>query len=116
MRKATLSKLFFALMLILMLALVACSDNTDGDGNASGSDDDKSEEENGDDGEDDGLYSIDDFDNIKNNEGEEIDGGSFTFGLVSDTAFEGTHNWNFYSGNSNSKILSWYNKDLLTGR
>lgn len=114
MRKATLSKLFFALMLILMLALVACSDNTDGDGNASGSDDDKSEEENGDDGEDDGLYSIDDFDNIKNNEGEEIDGGSFTFGLVSDTAFEGTLNWNFYSGNPDAEILSWFDEGLLT--
>lgn len=114
MRKATLSKLFFALMLILMLALVACSDNTDGDGNASGSDDDKSEEENGDDGEDDGLYSIDDFENIKNNEGEEIDGGSFTFGLVSDTAFEGTLNWNFYSGNPDAEILSWFDEGLLT--
>src|SRR5690625_3341581 len=114
MRKATLSKLLFALMLIVMLALVACSANTDGDGDASGSDDDKSEEENGDDGEDDGLYSIDDFDNIKNNEGEEIDGGSFTFGLVSDTAFEGTLNWNFYSGNPDAEILSWFDEGLLT--
>lgn len=115
MRKENLSKLFFALMLMLMLALVACSDNTDGEGDSS-SGSDGSEQDDGEDakGEDDGLYSIDDFHNIKTNEGEAMDGGSFTFGLVSDTAFEGTLNWNFYSGNPDAKILEWFDEGLLT--
>lgn len=118
MSKTSLSKLFFALMLVLMLALVACSDETDGDGEASaGSDDNGSEQD--DDGEDseeedDGLYSIDDFDNFKTNEGEAIDGGTLQYGLVTDTPFEGTLNWNFYSGTYDAEILNWFDEGMLT--
>src|SRR5699024_10398846 len=118
MRKATLSKLFFALMLILMLALVACSDNTDGDGEeaSAGSDDNGEEQDDGEDAEeeDDGLYSIDDFDNFKTNEGEAIEGGTLQYGLVTDTAFEGTLNFNFYSGTHDADILQWFDEALLT--
>lgn len=116
MRKSTLSKLLFAFMLVLMLALVACSDNTDGDGDASAGSEDENgaEQDDGEEEEDDGLYSIDDFNNIKANEGDAIDGGSLTFGLVSDTAFEGTLNWNFYSGNPDAEILNWFDEGLLT--
>ncbi|MYL60317.1 oligopeptide ABC transporter substrate-binding protein, partial [Virgibacillus halodenitrificans] len=46
-------------------------------------------------------------------EGEAIDGGSFTFGLVSDSAFEGTLNWNFYSGDPDAQILDWFDEGLL---
>lgn len=95
-----------------MLALVACSDNTDGDGDAAEDSDDGTEEEG--EGEDDGLYSIDDFDNFKTNEGEAIDGGTLHFGLVTDTAFEGTLNWNFYSGTYDAEILDWFDEGLLT--
>ncbi|NBD27432.1 oligopeptide ABC transporter substrate-binding protein [Paenibacillus sp. T1] len=63
---------------------------------------------------DDGLYSIDDFSNVKKNEGEPIKGGSITFGLVSDTPFEGTLNWNFYSGDPDAQVLSWFDEGLLT--
>ncbi|MEC5423035.1 oligopeptide ABC transporter substrate-binding protein [Virgibacillus sp. C22-A2] len=121
MGKTSLSKLLFALMLILLLALAACNGGSD-DGEAEsdgGTDSGETSDDGEDDGEDaaeedDGLYSVDDFEKIKNNEGEAIEGGSFTFGLVSDTAFEGTLNWNFYSGNPDAQILNWFDEPLLT--
>ena len=61
----------------------------------------------------DGLYSIDDFSNVKKNEGEAIKGGSITFGLVSDTPFEGTLNFNFYSGDPDAQVLGWFDEGLL---
>ncbi|MBH5316988.1 oligopeptide ABC transporter substrate-binding protein [Paenibacillus sp. GSMTC-2017] len=63
---------------------------------------------------DDGLFSIKDFSNIKTNSGEAIKGGSITFGLVSDTPFEGTLNWNFYGGDPDSQVLNWFDESLLT--
>ncbi|MFD1036983.1 oligopeptide ABC transporter substrate-binding protein [Virgibacillus byunsanensis] len=122
MRKISFSKLLFALMLVLMLALVACSDDTSseepddsGDTEEEGTEEEGTEEdEEEEEAEDDGLYSIDDFDKIKNNEGEAIDGGSLTFGLVSDTVFEGTLNWNFYGGDPDAQILNWFDEGMLT--
>src|SRR5690625_2247022 len=109
MGKSKLTKALFALLLIMLLALAACNGGDDGDAEADTddsadteeTDDDATDEEaDGDEGaEDDGLYSIEDFDQIKTNEGEAIEGGTFNFGLVSDTSFEGTLNWTFYSGN-----------------
>lgn len=96
-------KILFTLLLTLSLVLAACGDSTAGDG---GEGDDKATDE--------GTYSIDDFDNIKTNEGEAIEGGTLTYGLVSDTAFEGTLNWNFYSGEPDGEILSWFDEALLT--
>lgn len=120
MKKTTLSKLFFALMLVLMLALVACSDSTDGDGDASGADDpdtsDSDAEEN--DGnpepDEDGLFSPEDFPMDTVNDGEAIDGGSITFGLVSDTVFEGTLNWNFYAAAPDAEVIKWFDESLLS--
>jgi peptide/nickel transport system substrate-binding protein len=62
----------------------------------------------------DGLYNIKDFSNVKTNQGEAIQGGTLTFGLVSDTPFEGTLNWNFYSGNPDGEVLNWFDEPLLT--
>lgn len=96
-------------MLSFVMVLAACSG------------DDTSKEEGGEkeaDGGQDlkngGMYSIEDFDNVKTNEGEAIDGGTVTFGLVSDTVFEGTLNWNFYSGAPDAEILNWFDEGLLT--
>ncbi len=112
-------KALLALMLVLLVALAACSgDSDDGqsEGTDSGSDSgDSAEADDG--GESDSeseLYSIEDFNQIKTNEGEAIDGGTLTFGLVSDTAFEGTLNWNFYSGDPDAQILDWFDEALLT--
>ena len=112
-------KALLALMLVLLVALAACSgDSDDGqsEGTDSGSDSGDSAEAD-DEGESDSeseLYSIEDFNQIKTNEGEAIDGGTLTFGLVSDTAFEGTLNWNFYSGDPDAQILDWFDEALLT--
>lgn len=62
----------------------------------------------------DGLYNIKDFSNIKSNKGEAIEGGTITFGLVSDTPFEGTLNWNFYSGDPDAQVLNWFDEGLLS--
>ncbi|SET51575.1 peptide/nickel transport system substrate-binding protein [Oceanobacillus limi] len=112
MTKTSLSKLLFAIMLVMLLALAACGGDDSESENADSGNNDSTNEESGADEE--GLFSIDDFSNIKTNEGEAIDGGSFTYGLVSDTAFEGTLNWNFYSGNPDAEIIQWFDEPLLT--
>lgn len=35
------------------------------------------------------------------------------FGLVSDTVFEGTLNYNFYSGAPDAEIIAWFDESLL---
>ncbi|ANU10340.1 family 5 extracellular solute-binding protein [Planococcus antarcticus DSM 14505] len=97
-------------MLSFVLILAACTGDdtsTEESGGETGTDGGQ-ELENG------GMYSIDDFSNVKTNEGEAIDGGTITFGLVSDTVFEGTLNWNFYSGAPDAEILEWFDEGLLT--
>ena len=110
MRKSNVGKVLAALMLVLVLALSACgkdddSANKDKD---KGKDDGAKSTEN-----EDGLYSIDDFAKVVENKGEAMDGGEITFGLVSDTPFGGTLNWNFYDGNPDSQILKWFDESLL---
>ena len=97
-------------MLSFVLVLAACTgDDTSTEEGGGETDTDGGQElENG------GMYSIDDFNNVKTNEGEAIDGGTVTFGLVSDTVFEGTLNWNFYSGAPDAEILNWFDEGLLT--
>lgn len=97
-------------MLSFVLILGACSgdETSTEEGGGEAETDGGKELENG------GMYSIDDFSNVKTNEGEAIDGGTITFGLVSDTVFEGTLNWNFYSGAPDAEILEWFDEGLLT--
>ncbi|MFA1821939.1 oligopeptide ABC transporter substrate-binding protein [Virgibacillus oceani] len=123
MGKSKWTKALFALLLVLLLALAACNGgddedagtDTDDGADSEETDDDATEDDDGDDAaEDDGLYSIEDFDQIKNNEGEAMDGGTLNFGLVTDTPFEGTLNWNWYSGTYDSEILNWFDEGLLT--
>lgn len=114
MSKAKFSKLLFAMMLVLFLALAACNSGSDDGGGDSGDNDssegnDDSEETEG----EDELYSIEDFDSAKTNEGEAMDGGHLNFGLVSDTVFEGTLNYNFYSGAPDAEIIAWFDESLL---
>ncbi|MGB6406003.1 MAG: oligopeptide ABC transporter substrate-binding protein [Planococcus donghaensis] len=98
------------LILSLALLLAACS----GDDEATKDSGEKKDSDGKQEQKDDGLYSIEDFSNVKTNEGEAIDGGNITFGLVSDTVFEGTLNWNFYSGAPDAEILNWFDEGLLT--
>ncbi len=108
MKKAKFSKLLLAVMLVFLLVLTACTGGNKETSKESDGTDKKTEEK------EDGLFSIDDFKQVKTNEGEAIEGGNLNFGLVSDTAFEGTLNWNFYSGDPDSQILSWFDEGLLT--
>lgn len=114
MKKFSFSKLLFAFMLVLLLTLVACGSGNDNDGadDNSAANNDNSNEESTE--EEDGLYSIEDFDQYVSNEGEPIENGTFTYGLVSDSPFEGTLNWAFYSGQPDSEILSWFDEGMLT--
>ena len=90
MTKFSMKKGLFAIILMSLLVLAACG---------------------GDSG--DAMFSIDDFNNVKTNEGEATGGGHLNFGLVSDTPFEGTLNYNFYSGNPDVQIIDWFNESLL---
>ncbi|MBP1970702.1 peptide/nickel transport system substrate-binding protein [Virgibacillus natechei] len=125
MGKTAFSKALFALMLVLLLALAACSDESaseeaddngsdEGTEDAEGTEDDEEEEEEEEVDPGDVVYSIDDFNHTKTNEGEAIDGGTLNFGLVSDTVFEGTLNWNFYQGAPDAEVIEWFDESLLT--
>ncbi|MDN7241483.1 oligopeptide ABC transporter substrate-binding protein [Planococcus sp. N028] len=117
MAKNNWSKFLFLLMLSFVLILAACSGNKEGtstEGGTSTQEGGGKETEEGKKLENGGMYSIEDFNNVKTNKGEAIDGGTITFGLVSDTVFEGTLNWNFYSGDPDAQILQWFDEGLLT--
>ncbi|PKR77712.1 oligopeptide ABC transporter substrate-binding protein [Halalkalibacillus sediminis] len=136
MSKNAFAKLLFALFLASLLVIAACNsdsgeeeggdsedtdteETTDDEGSeGEGSEGEEgSEEEDGSDEEassEDGIYSIEDFDTAVSNDGEPIDGGSITYGLVTDTPFEGTLNWNFYEGTFDAEILTWFDESLLT--
>lgn len=108
MKKATFSKLLLAFLLVFSLVLTACSKDDDKAKDSGDKDNKKTEEK------EDGLYSIEDFSDTKTNEGKAIEGGNLNFGLVSDTAFEGTLNFNFYDGDPDAQILTWFDEALLT--
>jgi peptide/nickel transport system substrate-binding protein len=113
MRKTKMTSFFVMGALASLLTLTACADN--GDGPEENMDDANENEDNSlADNERDGLYSIEDFNNHTSNDEEAIEGGSITYGLVSDTPFEGTLNWNFYSGALDGEVLSWFDEPLLT--
>lgn len=100
--------LFAALMLVLVLALAACGGDgkkeEGSSGGGGGGDADKGEETTG--------SPLDDFD-TRGEEGEAKEGGTLNFGLVTDTPFEGTLNWNFYSGAPDAEVISWFDESLL---
>lgn len=110
-------KVLFAAMLVLLLTLTACGGKDNNEDKGGNNDNNNETADNNNDGNEDDdlvLYDINDFSQYTSNEGDVIDGGHITFGLVSDTAFEGTLNWNFYSGNPDAQILGWFDESLLT--
>ncbi len=112
MRKKSLTKALFAIMLVLLLALAACNSESSSDKNTKGSGDGDKAADNGGKSKD-GLYDISDFDKKVTSDDEAIDGGELNFGLVTDTAFEGTLNYNFYSGNYDVEVIKWFDDALL---
>jgi peptide/nickel transport system substrate-binding protein len=113
MRKTNLMKLLFALVLASLLVLAACGKESA----SNPKDDDKKSEEKGENSkgeEKDGdvLFSQDDFEMTTTNSGDSI-GGTLNYGLVSDTVFEGTLNYNLYDGNPDSVVIQWFDESLL---
>lgn len=129
MRKTGLTKWLFALMLVFLLVLAACSDDTDGnadDNNNNNNDSAEQNDNNGEEEEDDGIAAFDnpepdedevfdiaDFQSAAP-EAETLEDGHLTYGLVSDTVFQGTLNYNFYSGAPDAEILYWFDEGFLT--
>jgi peptide/nickel transport system substrate-binding protein len=96
----------------LVLALAACGGDSDGgssdNGGSAGGDNEEAGEE------EEPLFSIEDFEVIKGENGDDIiDGGSINVALVTDTPFEGTLNYNFYQGTFDAQILQWFDESLL---
>ncbi|GEN44306.1 oligopeptide ABC transporter substrate-binding protein [Alkalibacillus haloalkaliphilus] len=119
MSKSLMGKYLFVLMLALFLVLAACGgDDEEGaedpDEGSEGTEEteEQEEEEEAVDPEDQ-VYDVDDFPLVTSNDGEPIDGGHLNFGLVSDTVFEGTLNFNFYSGNPDFQVLQFFDEALL---
>lgn len=95
----------FALLLIALFTFVGCNDdstkNSDGEDSKGGG------------GEEDGVYSLDNFNQTKENKSEAIDGGEATVALVSQTAFDGVLSPLFYSMAIDSSIMEWFTDPLL---
>ncbi|MGP4072356.1 oligopeptide ABC transporter substrate-binding protein [Piscibacillus sp. B03] len=121
MSRTLLGKFLFVLMLAFVLLIAACNSSEEGNEEPSEgeegteeSSEEEEEEETEEEENTDGLYSIDDFSTSTSNNGDPIDGGELTFGLVTDTAFEGTLNWNFYSGAPDAEVIAWFDESLFT--
>lgn len=105
------NKALLALLLVLVLALAACgSDDEKDTGNEKK--DDKTEEKGEEAGEDATADPLAAFD-TRSETGDPEDGGTLNFGLVSDTPFEGTLNFNFYAGAPDAEVLEWFDESLL---
>lgn len=128
MRKVKFSQAFIVLMLAFLLVLSACNSNKkdeENNGDAPKKDNTEQKDNEGNDGnteekdneeeqKEDGTYSIEDFNVEKTNAGEAIKGGELTFGLVSDTAFSGILNYNFYAAAPDAEVIKWFDEPLLT--
>jgi len=112
MRKT--SKWLLALMLVLLLALAACGGGSDKDSSDKASDsEDKKTTENAEEKNEDGVFNIEDFSMTTSNDAEALEDGKLTYGIVSDTVFEGTFNFNFYSGAPDYEVIAWFDEPLF---
>lgn len=111
------SKALLALMLVLVLALAACGSDDEKKDTGNEKDNDKTEQKDESKGEDAGEGASDDplaaFD-TRTEAGEVEEGGTLNFGLVSDTPFEGTLNFNFYAGAPDAEVIEWFDESLLS--
>src|SRR5699024_9313318 len=100
MRNKYLNTYIISIMLVFLLALSACSKNSDATKACCHDNDDD-------------FFDISDFDQTKENMVDAIDGGTLNFVVVSDSPFAGILNWAFYSGNPDVEILNWFDESLL---
>lgn len=109
------SKSLVAVLFAMLLVLAACGGGSNDGNNNSGSDNNAANNnanDNSNNASDDGLLNIEDFD-TRGETGDPTEGGTLNFGLVSDTVFEGTLNWNFYGGAPDAEVLGWFDEPLL---
>lgn len=101
-------------MLVLLLALAACGGGSDKDSSDKASDsEDKKTTENAEEKNEDGVFNIEDFSMTTSNDAEALEDGKLTYGIVSDTVFEGTFNFNFYSGAPDYEVIAWFDEPLF---
>lgn len=131
MAKLSWSRLMFLTMLVFVLALAACGNGGDS-GEDSGDSDTSTEEgteegaeegtEEGEDGEsaDEGsadgsqVYNYEDFPQVVSNDSEPTGEGTLNVGYSSDTPFEGTLNWAFYSGAPDAEMIEFFDESVFT--
>ncbi|GAA0374899.1 oligopeptide ABC transporter substrate-binding protein [Bacillus horti] len=118
MTKSKARLLLMALLAVFVLFMVACNNNeatTDVDAEApsEGTEETPVDEETAEQERPEGTYSIEDFSYLKD-DGTPLSGGELTFGLVSDTPFEGTLNPVFSSGVPDGQVMGWFDEGMLT--
>lgn len=89
-----------SLLMVLSLLLTACGGG--GDKNKSG---EKEKEK--------VLTDPSQFPQTSEGKGDPIEGGTLTVGLVTDSPFEGTLDWNFYSNADDADILKWFSEPIF---
>ncbi|MCU9614277.1 oligopeptide ABC transporter substrate-binding protein [Caldibacillus lycopersici] len=94
---------FLSLLIVLGLLLSACSSGTSGK---------KSEGQEGQ-GSEPELVDPSSFPKTVVNEETEIDGGSLTYALVSDTAFEGILDYAFYESSPDAEVISFFAEPIF---
>ena len=62
----------------------------------------------------DNIFNYDDFPKTVSNDAEPTGEGELRVAYVSDTPFEGTLNWNFYSGSPDATFLGFFDESVLT--
>lgn len=114
MKKLLKPKFYLAPTLVAVLALAACSDNGDGGGSSepSGTGEEEGSEETIEN--EDGIYSLDDFEPTKTADGEAIEGGTLNVGVVASSPFEGTLDWQHYSISTDNDIIQFFSESLFT--
>ncbi|MDY0404452.1 oligopeptide ABC transporter substrate-binding protein [Virgibacillus sp. 179-BFC.A HS] len=114
MRKTNWTKLFLAMMLALVLALAACSKDSGGSKEkADGGDSNKGKTEQKGGESEEGIYSIEDFPLVTSNNAEPLEDGELTYGVVTDSPFQGTLNTALYSGAVDWETIKWFDEALL---
>lgn len=114
MKKRMGSKMLLPLLLAFMMVLSACASGKGNDATQPTPSNAQNQTNNEKKSTEEGLHSIEDFSNIKTNEGEPINGGTITYGLISDAPFEGILNYNFSDGIPDARVQMWFDEPLLT--
>lgn len=112
MKKLLKPKFYLAPTLVAALALAACSDNGEG-GSSEGTGGGDASSDNETIYNEDEIYSLDDFEPTKGNEGEDIGGGTLNVGQVNSSEFEGVFHPVFYHSAYDGEILDFFHEGIF---